>query len=748
MKALPPKPVSRGTASMKYAPILALLAFVCASAGAPRLHAAQEEGAARRHGAKALQVLSVEEPPQVDGTLGDPAWKLAEPAMGFAQRDPHEGLAATERTEVRVVSDGTNLYFGVLCADSDPASVLSRELRRDDELANDDTFALILDTFHDHRNGFLFRINPRGAQFDALITDEGRHVNTTWDEEWQVETHIGEQGWTAEIRIPLRVIRFAASDAGAAFGVDFERVIRRKNELTYWNSYVRDYSFHQLSQAGHLTGVEGLSADSRLRIKPYVNSQAFSRGVGDRRTGIGGQIGLEDLKYAITPALTFDLTINTDFAQAEVDQVVANFERVPVFFPEKRDFFLEGAGQFEFGVVQGEGDSEVKLYHSRRIGLSESGRAIPILAGAKLAGKVGEKFTIGLLSVQTDRAHDQPGSNFGVMRLRRNILARSSVGMFTTNRQASGDDYNRVVGVDTNLALLRYLTVSGVAARSFTSDTAGEQTFGALGAAWEDDLLDAGFDYYRVGDRFQTDLGFLERVGVTKYGPYLTVSPRPKSGPIRKYSAGVRLDHFRRNVDNSLETEVYHFNTDVSFQNGSGIRMTPHRRFEDLRDPLRLPGGLVVPPGQYSWWYFPTTYRFNPARMVTGSVQYRVEPGYFGEGGIRHTWNVTPVLRLSQHVSARVEYSLNRLRLPAASPVNIHVMNNRLDVSFNREWLTSTMFQYSNSSDLVGVNFRLRYRYGANHDLFVVLNSVRTEPEPFRGVDRSVTVKLTRSFDF
>jgi hypothetical protein len=719
--------------------------FVGATGVRP-LHAGQEANAPR-HGIRSLQLVRVEEAPRMDGTLDDPAWERANPASDFVQRDPQEGVAATERTEVRVVSDGTNLYFGILCADSDPTGILSRELRRDDDLGNDDTFALILDTFHDHRNAFLFRINPRGAQFDALITDEGRHVNTTWDEEWQVETHTDEQGWTAEIRIPLRVIRFATSDGAAVFGVDFERVIRRKNELTYWNSYARDYSFHQLSQAGHLGGIEGLSADSKLRIKPYVNSQVFSRGVGDRPTRFDGEIGLEDLKYSVTPALTFDLTINTDFAQAEVDQVVANFERVPVFFPEKRDFFLEGAGQFEFGNVRGEGD-EIKLYHSRRIGLSESGRAIPILAGAKLAGKVGENFSVGLLSVQTDDVEGQAGGNFGVVRLRGNILTRSSVGFFATNRQAGGRDYNRVVGADANLALLRYFTVTGVAARSFTAGSAGRQGFGAVGGVWKDDFIEAGFDYYRIGEDFRTDLGFLERVGVTKYGPYVSLSPRPKSGLIRQYSGGVRLDHFRRITDNTLETEVYHYSADVSFQDGSGIRMTPHRRFEDLRESLRLPGGLRVPPGRYAWWYYPTTYRFNPARKVTGSVQYRVEPDYFGEGGLRQTWNVTPVLRLSQFVSARVDYSFNRVQLPGGEPVNVHVMNNRLDVSFNRQWLTSTMFQYSNSSEMVGVNFRLRYRYGQNDDLFIVLNSVRSDPEPLREVDRSLTVKLTRSFDF
>lgn len=725
---------------------LTLLAIAVSSMAPGLAHGAQAPGTTR-HGTRGVPILKVNDAPTLDGVLDEALWELATPADGFVQRDPSEGLPATEQTAVRIVSDGRNLYFGVLCIDSDPAGILSRELRRDDELASDDTFAVILDTFHDHRNGFLFRINPRGTQFDALITDEGRHVNATWDEEWRVETRVVERGWTAEIRIPLSTIRFEASD-GAAFGIDFERVIRRKNELTYWNSYARGYTFHQLSQGGHLTGIEGLSADSRFRVKPYVNSQVSSQGTGDRRTRLGAEVGIEDLKYTITPALTFDLTVNTDFAQAEVDQVVANFDRVPVFFPEKRDFFLEGAGQFEFGVVRGEGGAELKLYHSRRIGLSADGRAIPILAGAKLAGKLGEKYTVGLLSVQTEAARGEPGSNFSVARLQRNVLSRSSVGVFTTARHSGSRDYNRVVGLDTNIVLLRHMTVNGVAARSFTTGTPGTQGFAQLGAGWNDDLVAAGFDYYSVSEGFRTDLGFLERTGITKYGPHVTLSPRPKSGPIRQFSGGVRLDHFRRNDDNTLETEVYHFNTDVSFQNGSGIRMTPHRRFEDLRRPLRLPGGLSVPPGRYTWWYFPTTYRFNPARKITGSVQYRVEPGYFGEGGRRQTWNVTPVLRLSQHVSARVEYALNRVQLPGGAPVNIHVMNNSLDVSFNREWLTSTMFQYSNSSDLVGVNFRLRYRYGANHDLFVVLNSVRTDVGPLREVDRSLTVKLTRSFGF
>ena len=721
---------------------LLLLSWTSALAGA------QQESTVRTHGARLLQITRTSNPPKLDGVLDDAAWTNADSANGFLQREPLEGVAATEATEVRVVSDGKNLYFGVMCRDDAPSRILSRELRRDDALDNDDTFAIILDTFHDHRNAFLFRINPLGAQFDALVTDEGRNVNTDWREDWVVETNLGTEGWSAEIKIPLKSLRFASAESGTLFGVDFERVIRRKNEFTYWSNYSRNFIFNQVSQGGHLGGVDGLVAGARIRVKPYVNANASARGLGSPAIKGSADVGLEDLKYSITPGLTADVTVNTDFAQTEVDDVVVNFDRVPVFFPEKRDFFLEGAGAFEFGNLQGEGGSEVKLYHSRRIGLSDEGQEVPIIAGAKVAGKIGEQFTVGALNVQTDRTDGLPGSNYGVFQLRRNVFARSSIGGFLTNRQASGQDYNRVAGVEANFVVLGHLKLHGMFARSFTSGVAGDQGVNGAGVQWEDDLINAGIDYYAVGEHFRSDLGFLERWGSRKFSPNFVIAPRPKSGPIRQWTVGLRLDQYRRISDNSLETEVYHINHSMRFQDGSGIRFTPHRRVEDLREPLRLPRGLRVQPGHYTWWYYPATYSFNPAWKLTGSVQYRLEEGYFGKGGRRQSWNINPVLRLNQHVSARIEYSFNRVQLPDGEPVNVHVMNNRLDISFNREWLTSTLFQYSNSNDLIGVNFRLRYRYGPNHDVFFVVNTVKAGLGEPQEVDRSVTLKITRSFDF
>ena len=274
----------------------------------------------------------------MDGRLNEQVWQDARVADHFVQRDPDEGMPSTEATLVSALYDAENLYFGIRCLDTRAEGIRATELRRDNNFDNDDSFAIILDTFHDHRNAFLFRINPRGTQYDALITDEGRDVNADWDEKWEVETQMDEEGWTAEIKIPLRTIRFSSSSE--SFGIDFERVIRRKNESSYWNNYDRNFTFQQISQAGHLQGLEAVVSGLQLRIKPYVNVRMITQGAQERNTNFLGDVGLENLKYSVTSGLTLDATINTDFAQTEVDSQVINFDRFPVFFPEKREFFF------------------------------------------------------------------------------------------------------------------------------------------------------------------------------------------------------------------------------------------------------------------------------------------------------------------------------------------------------------------------------------------------------------------------
>ncbi|MBI4444829.1 MAG: carbohydrate binding family 9 domain-containing protein [Acidobacteria bacterium] len=713
---------------------------------------AAQQATVRQHGKRTLQILRTETPPRIDGILDDPIWKSAIPAADFLQKDPNEGMPATEKTEIRVLYDAQYLYLGAICFDSDISGVRATELRRDNTFSNDDRLSIIIDTFHDHRSAFLFRINPRGTQYDALVTEEGRDVNENWDEKWDVETKINEESWVAEIRIPVKTLRFSSRDSEHDLGIDFERIIRRKNEQAYWNNFDRNFDFNQISQAGHLRGLVEVEASHQLRIKPYLTLRAAHRGKQERVTNYLGDVGLEDLKYAVTPGLTLDLTANTDFAETEVDNQVINFDRVPVFFPEKREFFLEGAGIFEFGVFSGEAASspEIKLYHTRRIGLSDGGQPIPILAGAKLTGRLAQKFTLGFLQAKTDDYFQRPGDDFTIFRLKRDIFSRSSIGMFITNRQGEKGDFNRVVGIDQNLVLMQYLQIKGMLARSFTDGFSDEQWVGAFGTAWQDDFVNAGFDYSVLERNFQTDVGFLDRggIGVRKYAPNFRIKPRPHSSVLRQYELGVRVDHFRRIEHNDLEAQVVHLNVNFRFQDGSAIRPAPHRRTENLIRPFRLPGGLVVPPGRYSWWYLPLVYTLNPARKVSGSVEYRHEWNYFGEGGKRQNLSLNPVFKLNSSFSAEVDYSFNRIGMAGKLPVNFHQLNSRFNFALSRKWLTSTLIQYNSTNDLVGVNFRLNYIYRTGDDLFIVFNNFRSGEGFDRQLDRSLVLKLTHSFEF
>ena len=703
----------------------------------------------QQHGKNWLDLRDSGGPLVLDGKLDEEAWSRADKANVFTQRDPDEGMPATEKTQVRVLYDNENLYFGVQCWDSQAERILATELRRDNNFNNDDSFSIILDAFHDHRSAFLFRINPRGAQYDALITDEGRGVNTNWDEKWAVEARINEEGWSAEIQIPLKSIRFSSTYSDdASFGVDFERIIRRKNELSYWNNFSRDFDFLQVSQAGHLRGMTEKGKGLRLRIKPYLSSQVITRGAADRNTNYLGDVGLEDLKFPITSSLTLDATINTDFAQTEVDDQIINFDRFPVFFPEKREFFLEGAGIFEFGIFRSEGPPQIKLYHSRNIGLSDTGKEVPMLGGVKVAGKIGEKFSLGFLNAQTDDFGIRPGDNFTVFRLKRDAFTRSSLGFFFTNRQAEGNDYNRVVGMDQNLIFYEHLTLTGLLGRSFTTGVDEDQLIGAVSGRWKDDLLNAAFSYTLLQENFQADLGFLGRPGTRKLEPRFEISPRPHSDTIRQFLFSWYMEDFQRVADNQLETRIHHFNYTIRFHSGAFIRIAPHHVTENLFEDLDLPGGLTAPVGRYSWWYYPVFYSLNPARKISGSFEYRYEKDYYGAGGRRQRWQIRPRVKFNSQVSLDIDYSINQIRLAGQEESNFHQVNSGFNIAFSRKWLTSTTLQYNSDRNLIGINFRLNYIYRPGDDLFIVYNDSRNRTNSPAEMDRSFVVKFTHSFDF
>src|SRR6266404_4190201 len=416
-------------------------------------------------GLRRIQAVRITDLLKIDGLLDESAWSLAQPATEFLQQQPTEGAPASERTEVRVLFDDKNIYFGIRAFDSDAKHINARELVRDADFSNDDIIAIVLDTYHDRRNAFRFIVNPLGTQQDALITDEGRDINVTWNGSWISAGRIDDKGYAVEIEIPLTTLRF--KQGIESWGLNISRVIRRKNELSLWTSWQRSFGLERVSQAGELTGVEEIRRRRLREIKPYASGE-WREGVpliskNGLDAGVRGNIGIEVAKLGITPSLTAEFTVNPDFGQAEVDDQIVNLTRFSVFFPEKRDFFLENSGIFLFGR-QGENQA----FFTRRIGLTDNGAPVPIDYGVKVTGKIGP-YNIGFLQVQTRKLGEAstglgiPRQQFSVLRVKRDILKRSYIGAILVNRQGAtavgGSTYNRVGGADAEFNLTDHYKV-------------------------------------------------------------------------------------------------------------------------------------------------------------------------------------------------------------------------------------------------------------------------------------------------
>src|SRR5688572_11601686 len=479
----------------------------------------------------------------LDGVLDEPAWVEAPIARNFVQNEPREGVPATYDTEVRVLYDDESLYFGVFARDDEPGRILVNDLKKDFNTAGSDGFRIVLDTFHDQRNGYLFAINPAGARWDAQMVNEGRENNANWDGIWDVATRIVENGWYAEIRIPFRTLRFGAGES-VRWGLNFERKLRRLNEDSYWAPLPRIYDIQQVSLAGTLDGLRELRRSKDLRVKPYALTSSNTNAA--RRTDADFDAGL-DVKYGLTAGLTWDFTLNTDFSQVEADEQQINLSRFSLFFPEKRDFFLENSGIFQFGggfggfggggggggggtVTRQNASQEMRLFFSRRIGLSDDAAAIPILAGTRVTGRQG-RYSLGLLNIQQREQGGVPSTNFSAIRLRRDILANSDVGVVFLDKEQSGSHFNRVGGIDANFRF-GFLSVNGYAAKTFSPQSAipgrGRDVATRATASYQDRTWTFRGRFDGIGEGFNDEIGFVPRHGVNNSFAFIARAFRPE----------------------------------------------------------------------------------------------------------------------------------------------------------------------------------------------------------------------------
>ena len=720
------------------------------------------------HGSKNVQAYRTDTPLLVDGVLDEAAWTEAPAGNGFMQKEPYEGEPASERTEIRVVYTATTLYVGVFCADSDPSGILASERRRDGDLSGDDTVAIVLDTFHDHRNAFAFATNPLGTQWDALETDEGRARNTSWDERWQVATSRHEGGWTAEFAIPFKSVRVPESDNGMTWGIDVERKIRRKNELAYLNNYRRGFQMAAMSHAGHLSGLNAIETGLRLRVKPYLTAgfdHTTDRANSDlchsadlqdaALTGSArcdaSDIGIEVLKYRITPSLTADMTWKTDFAQADVDDLRVNLDRFPLLYPEKREFFQEGAGIFDFGNA-GASTTSMRLFHSRQIGFSPRRRPVPIVGGGRITGKV-PGFTLGLMNVQTEPLPQEniPASNYAVARVKRDVFARSTVGGFFLNRESGGsDDFNRVYGMDAAFTFHRYLTADGFFAASQVPGVDTKWVYN-LSTAWDSDSFLLGVDWLSIDPDFRDDLGFIRRSDIHRLGPRIAWRPRPNIPWVRQTEIIFSWDYTMDSENRILRrTDKYALN--IFFHDGGQLRLIPFDYERDHVDrDFEISDGVLVPQGNYHWNVYVLRYTFSPKRQFSGTLDFSHRYGFYG--GNMYKFQLTPVIKVSRQFSIETNYEIDIASLPVQpgydGSFTQHIVDVSVNYSLNNQWLTSSTIQYDNIGEFFGYHFRLNYIFRPGDDFFLVYNEGRQIGGPADGqTDRTLKAKLTYSFDF
>ena len=690
-----------------------------------------------------LRARNISSHVQIDGLLTESEWQQAPAASGFRQNQPREGEPATENTEVRVLYDKGNIYVGVMCYDREPQKIVAQKLQRDGGLDDDDMFAFLLDTYHDKRNAYFFATNPNGAEQDGQMIDGAFEADLDWDGVWEVRAKIHEHGWSAEFKIPLWNLKFN-SLAEQTWGINFTRIIKRKTELVNWASWSRDNlgGFLRVSRAGDLVDLQNVRPGRNLQVKPYGLSKVVRDGlltsapIKDEKLDAG-----LDVKYGVTSNLTLDLTANTDFAQVEADVEQINLTRFPLFFPEKREFFLESANTFQFGEENFFGPPPIQLFYSRRIGISNFREIVPILAGARLTGKVG-KYELGLLDMLTDEKSGAPQSHFSVVRVNRDVAQRSKVGVIFTNRVDHGRVHQQAYGADANLWLSNPMVFQSFFAQ--THDSRGAtRTAWKLGLDFTKDHWGWFASHMAIAKGFDPGVGFVLRSDIRRSFATFRVSPQPNGSFLRRTNIFQNFSHLT-NIDGRLQDWDYRLTFINELANGDNLIFGYGRIFERLGASFQFPSGLRINAGDYYSHLVEANYRSSAKRKLTafGNAYwqefYDDELRAFG-GGLGYTPNA--------HWAVRWNYTRT------AGALNTHLFAMRVNWALSTRFFINTLVQYNSEDNELSTNLRLNFIHSPGSDLFLVYNEGRgREGEDFSdglpARNREVILKFTKLLRF
>jgi hypothetical protein len=720
-----------------------------------------------------IRALPTDVPPVLDGYLELDLWGRGSLIEELVQQEPVEGAAATERTEIYLLYDAQNLYFGIRAFDS--GAVTATEMRRDsDQILAEDNIQIILDTFNDSRSGYHFVTNPLGAQFDQQVFNEGEgaiagfglptsNINRDWDGVWHVAARSDDQGWVAEIAIPMVTLRFPATET-QSWGMNIQRNIGRKNEQAFWAPVSKEFTIHRVSLAGSLDGMRDLDRGLDLRVTPFVTGGASSVLEQDVTTDdLDGDMGI-DMKYGLSAGLNLDLTVNTDFAQAEIDDEQVNLTRFPLFFPEKRDFFLENSGQFNVGSVSAF-SRFADLFFSRRIGLTSAGDEVPIIAGARLTGKVGRN-DIALMNVQTNQFDGFAGSpatsaeNFLVAKYSRNFWSRSRIGALFINKASTDfigdlddDHYNRTYAIDAVIAPHPNFNVTTWIAKTETPDFVippddpstpdrDDLGYGEMGgyvnATWLDTDWRIYGEYADFDKDFNPEVGFLPRAGIRTTKLHLERNPRPDFLGIRVLSPMVNYTYTSSQTGLRLASR-WHYMLGARFDNGAFLNIWFNDHFDRVEEDFVL-GGVTIPAGDYQFGEWRFSFDSNPSRRVYYGLMYSPQRFYGGD-----RWDAQAKLgaRITDRLSAEGSYTRNDVSLPGGD-FDVDLASLRVDFGISPTMSVRALSQFNSQNDQFSTSARFRWTYRPGSDVFLVYNELRRDPTTgiyFR--DRSLILKAT-----
>jgi hypothetical protein len=668
---------------------------------------------------RAVEAVRIEHPPKLDGTLDDPLWESAHPITDFHQREPYEGQAPTEKTEVHILYTRHAVYFGIHCYDSDPSRIIATELRRDVSQDLDDHFEILIDSNHDRRGGYVFQINPLGTQIDGLIVEEqdngsGTDFDPGWDGVWTSEARITADGWSATIEIPFTTLNFTQS-TDVRWGLNFKRFIRRKNEEDLWRAYRRTFGITKVSEAGELNGIKNIGSGRLFIVKPYALARYDKETGQDPKFPLTGGL---DVKYGLSSNLVLNLTGNTDFADTEVDLEPFNLTPFKIFIPEKRQFFLENAGVFNFAL----GDQD-QLFFSRQIGIDPvTGNQVPINGGAKLTGTLG-RLELGIMDVDTRSSGPNPYGNFAVVRLKESLWAGSYVGVMGIDKRSGNplDNFNQTGGVDTRLVFFKDWTVNAHAAGTQSPGTlTGTSDVGAS-LAYRSNWLEGLVERRKTGPNFNPEVGFVQRPDSNETYGDLTFKIRPQISGVRELQFEGFLLH-APDTHGEVSTQEWQNTFRAELNNGGYTDDDIVDVFtQRITTPFHIYKNVFIPNGLYHFARHQLTYGSGQDRRFTYNFFERFG-GYYG--GSLNELRIRENYRFTTKFSVSTSETWDRFRLPLTNG-NFSVVLASLqgNYSFSRFVTFTSLLQVDTSNDqAMSANLRLRYNYRPDSDLYVIYN--------------------------